>query len=68
MELRLADSPAGAGPDLTFHGVPGAAYALEQSGNLQQWTVVARFQTDANGRWQGPPPATTSAYYRVAVP
>jgi hypothetical protein len=48
--------------------VPGAAYALEQSENLQHWTVVARFQTDANGRWQGPPPATTSAYYRVAVP
>lgn len=68
MELRLANSPAGASPDLTFHGVPGAAYALEQSENLQQWTVVARFQTDANGRWQGPPPATTSAYYRVAVP
>lgn len=72
--LHLAEAPAPGPPRLEFHGIPGAAYTLQQSDDLHLWNDDTAFFAGPDGRWEmtlsSPPtsPARTATFYRVTTP
>jgi hypothetical protein len=72
-DFRLAEVLPDGRPRLVFRGIPGAAYAVESSDDLESWIRETSFFADASGRWEFIPPSTpatgsTARYFRVAAP